>query len=180
VVPGAGVALAWSDGELQVPTDSPAQVVADLAALDPRWVWWSARETAAGLVAAGVRPRTCWDLGAVARLVHGVRREDPAAVWASAQSLPEPALRSGPVNLLDLDDAPGPVGADGQLSGTWVADGEPRTLSAATSWARLAMTVQGIQASALAGLPDPRAAPGDPPLRVLTAYAESAAALLAV
>lgn len=174
------MALAWSDSELLVPTDAPAQVVADLAALDPRWVWWSARETATGLVEAGVRPRTCWDLGAVARLVHGVRREDPAAVWAAAQGLPEPPPRRGPVHLLDLDDGPGPVGRDGQLSGTWVADGEPRTLAAAATWARLALTVQAAQASALAGLPDPRAAPGEPSLRLLTAYAESAAALLAV
>ena len=33
--------------------------------LGPRWVWWTARETAPTLVAAGVRPRACWDLGAV-------------------------------------------------------------------------------------------------------------------
>ncbi|MDP9239261.1 MAG: DNA polymerase I, partial [Actinomycetota bacterium] len=74
VVPGVGVALAWTGGSTALPTSDPAAVVGALAALDPRWTWWSARETAAPLVAAGVRPRTCWDLGAAGRLLHGLRR----------------------------------------------------------------------------------------------------------
>ena len=75
VAPGIGVALAWDGGSRPVAGD-PAGVVAALEPLAPRWVWWSARVHAAPLVAAGVRPRACWDLAAVARLLHGIWRDD--------------------------------------------------------------------------------------------------------
>ncbi len=83
------VGLAWSGGSTRTAAPLP-EVVTGLTPLRPRWTWWSARETAPALVAAGIRVRTCWDLGAVGRLVHGLRRDDPAAVWAAAAGLPEP------------------------------------------------------------------------------------------
>jgi DNA polymerase-1 len=161
------------------------EVVGALVPLEPRWTWWSARGTAGPLVAAGVHVRTCWDLGAVARLAHGLRRDDPAAVWAAAQGLPEPPrLSPGGTDLFDLDAPDGaPVQPDGQLSREWLrgawADDPQR-------WAELALQVQAAQEALLRGLPDPRALPGPgaragtAPLAVLTAWSESAAALLSV
>ena len=52
VAPGTGVCLAWDSGRLAVQTTDPVSVVREVAGLDPRWTWWSARETAAPLVAA--------------------------------------------------------------------------------------------------------------------------------
>ena len=178
-VRGGRTAVAWPGGEELVPGE-PADVVRALSGLEPRWVWWSARAAAADLVAAGVRPRACWDLGAVGRLAHGLRREDPAAVWAAARGLPEPPLRTGPPDLLDLDAGDGPLRDDGQLRRTWPADEAAREPAGAAAWNRLALEVQAAQELLVTGLPDPRARPGTPSLRVLTAYAESAAALLAV
>ena len=172
------VGLAWDGGSTCVRAGI-AEVVTDLTPLRPRWTWWSARETAPALVAAGVHVRTCWDLGAVGRLLHGLRRDDPAAVWAAAHDLAEPArLLPGGSDLLDLDAPDGaPVRPDGQLSrewqrGAWAED--PR------QWAELALRAQRAQEARLRALPDPRPRPGGVPLAVLTAWSESAAALLAV
>lgn len=169
--------LAWRGGSSSV-SAAPAEVVAELAARDPRWVWWSARETAAALVADGVRPRTCWDLGAVGRLLHGLRRDDPAVVWAAAHGLPEPPLVRGEADLFDVDgEDGGPLRADGQLSrewlrGAWTAD--------PARWAELALQVQTRQEALARSLPDPRALVRGAPLALLTALSESAAALVAV
>jgi DNA polymerase-1 len=181
VVPGAGLALAWVDGETAVATSDPAGVVRDLAGLDPRWIWWSARETAASLVAAGLRPRICWDLGAAGRLLHGLRRDDAGAVWAAEHALPEPAAPGGGLDLLDLEAEDGePVRGDGQLSRQWLAEGWADGLDSAQRWAGLALRLQRSQEAALRALPDPRPVPREPPLALLTAFAESAVALLAV
>jgi hypothetical protein len=151
-------------------------------------VWWSARETALPLLQAGVRPRTCWDLGAVARLLWAVRREEADAVWAAAQGLPIPAAeirrlgaQAGPslFELLDNEDCDGPIGPDGTLDRRWVAGGWSADPQAAQQWAELALQVQQIQAGRLASIPDPRAQPRQPSLSLLTALSESAAALLA-
>jgi DNA polymerase I len=172
------VGLAWAGGSTCVRAGI-AEVVTDLTPLRPRWTWWSARETAPVLVAAGVHVRTCWDLGAVGRLLHGLRRDDPAAVWAAAHDLVEPArLLPGGSDLLDLDAPDGaPLRPDGQLSrewqrGAWAED--PRR------WAELALRAQQAQEARLRALPDPRPRSGAVPLAVLTAWSESAAALLAV
>ena len=77
------VGLAWPGGRRRVDAGSPGQVgavLADLAGLDPRWTWWSARQAAPGLLGAGVAPRACWDVGAVGRLMHGLRRDDAREV----------------------------------------------------------------------------------------------------
>jgi DNA polymerase-1 len=180
VVPSEGVALAWAGGRREVAAADAADVVRRLAPLDPRWTWWSARGTAGPLVAAGVRPRTSWDLGAVARLAWGLRRGDPAAVWAAAHGLPEPAPPRATADLFDQDDGTGPVRDDGQLSPGWARGAWSADLAAGAEWAALAVRVQQAQQRLLGGLADPRADSDGPPLAVLTAYAESAAALLAV
>ena len=81
VVPD-GVALAWPGGSRAVAGD-PVATVRSVLPLQPRWTWWSARSTATALVRGGVHLRACWDLGAVGRLLHGSRREDPAAPGSS-------------------------------------------------------------------------------------------------
>ncbi|HEU0102627.1 MAG TPA: DNA polymerase [Mycobacteriales bacterium] len=136
-------------------------------------------------MAAGLRPAACWDLGAVHRLLHGGRRDDPAAVWSPASGVPEPRPPSADLTLLDLAADQDPVRADGRLSPDWAAEpwaarADPGDLVRAQRWAGLALHVQQRQAEQLAALPDPRTAPAGPPLALLTAYAESAAALLAV
>jgi DNA polymerase-1 len=176
VAPGR-VGLAWRGGSTTVPGDV-ADVVRELAPRDPRWTWWSARGTAAALVTAGVRPRTCWDLGAVARLVAGVRRDDPGAVWAAARGLLEPPPLRGASDLFDVEGEDGSaVRSDGQLSREWLrgawADDPAR-------WAELALEVQAAQEVALRAVPDPRPGARGVPLALLTALSESAAALLAV
>jgi DNA polymerase-1 len=180
VVAPAGVALAWDGGARQLPGDV-AGLTKELARLDVRWTWWSARETATALVVDGIRLRACWDLAAVSRLLHGTSRDDAAAVWAAHRGMAEPPAPRGELDLLDLDDEDGsPIRPDGQLSREWAGGGWADDLPRAQRWAELALEVQAAQASAFRELPDPRADPRQPPLALLTAYAESGAALLAV
>ena len=107
-------------------------------------------------------------------------------MWAAAQGLP---LSSVPVRAeagrLDLwagdDVGEGPLRADGHLRAGWLTEPDAAdTLSRAAVWAGLALQVQAVQEVRLRALPDHRRAPSEPPLAVLTAHAESAAALLAV
>jgi DNA polymerase-1 len=82
---------------------------------------------------------------------------------------------------LDPDESDeGPVGPDGALTRAWTNGLWATDALAAQRWAELALQVQQIQAAQLAALADPRAEPRDPPLPLLTALSESAAALLAV
>lgn len=182
VAPGLGVGLAWSGGSLSVPTSDPASVVRALEEIGPRWVWWSARTHASALVEAGVRPRACWDLGAVSRLLHGTWREDEGAVWAAHRGLPEPPEAQGELSLLDLagesDDVA--VRDDGQLSREWLRGSWSRDLGAAATWAELALEVQTAQERLVRALPDRRRAQGPTPLSYLVALSESMASLLAV
>ena len=164
-----GVALAWPGG------DAVGSLDLVRSRADVRWVWWSARETAAPLLEAGIRPNACWDLGAAGRLLHGLRREDPPALWAAAHGLPEPDRQSGGPDLFSSE---GPFDKEGQLVGGW--DAWQHDEAAARAWARLALDLYLRQASAAEALPDPRATPSRTPLAVLTARSESAAALLCV
>ncbi len=161
---------------------TPASVVRELSDVEPRFTWWSADEAAAALVADGLRLRACWDLGTVGRLLHGLRRADPGAVWAAAAGLPEPApLGRGGSDLFDLDAPDGsPVRPDGQLSREWQRGAWRADVEHGRRWAELGLELQQRQEAALGALPDPRPAPRLPPLALLTAHAESAAALLAV
>lgn len=181
IVPRRGLALAWAGGQTFLATPDPVSAVRDLEELGPRWVWWSARETGAELVAGGVRPRACWDLGAVGRLLHGLSRDDAGAVWAAARGLPEPPMSEGELTLLDLpgeeDDA---VRSDGQLSREWLRGAWAHDAQSAQRWAQLALQTREIQDAGVRTLPDHRAAHGNSPLPYLTALSESMAALLAV
>lgn len=142
-------------------------------------MWWQAATTR--LVPLELRPTACWDLGAVHRVLHGGRREDPAAVWAAVQGLPPPPAVRGDLALFDLagraaGDPGEPVQPDGGLHPEWAA-GHGADLG---RWAGLALQVQALQEQQLRAQTDPRPDPSEPPLALLTAYAESAASLLAV
>ena len=158
-----------------------AEVVAEIeAAVRPRWVWWSARSAAAGLVGVGVRVATCWDLAAVHRLLAGGNDDDPALVWAALHRLdPSSVPRLGQLDLLGpgTDHPPGdpedPVGPDGHLRAEWTDGSWARTPDRLARWAALALRAQSQQAQALSRLD----VSGDP---VATAHAESAAELLCV
>jgi DNA polymerase-1 len=186
VVPATGIALAWHDaaGHLRqeyAATTDPVAVVRDLETRSPRWVWWSAREHAAELAVAGLRPRACWDLGAVARLLHGLSRDDAGAVWAAAHALPEPPHTDGELTLLDLGGEVGDaVRSDGHLSREWLRGTWSHDAESALRWATLALEVQSVQEAGVRALEDRRLAPGTSSLPYLTALSESMAALLAV
>ncbi|MGH3745074.1 MAG: hypothetical protein ACRDTP_09470, partial [Mycobacteriales bacterium] len=124
VIAPVGAGLAWPGGSValdRVPSLS----------VERRWVWWSARE--AGVT--GVR--ASWDLAAVAALRYGLRRSDPAAVWAAAHGLPIPELPRGGPSLFDVGEGE-PVRADGQLDAEWVAGGWAESPERARRWAELA------------------------------------------
>jgi len=182
IVPGKGMAFATPGGSRAVQALDVGAAIGELTDEQPRFVWWSARDTAAPLIRGGCRVQACWDLAAVSRLLHGGSRDDVGAVWAATHELSPPAPPRGELDLLDLDDESDDVAvrSDGQLSRIWQTGGWSRDLDTAMRWAELALQVQQRQHAALRALPDPRATPGRTPLPVLTAYAESAAALLAV
>ncbi|MBV9099170.1 MAG: DNA polymerase I, partial [Frankiaceae bacterium] len=143
------VTLATADGTTVHRASDPLPLLKNDDEAGTRWVWWSARETVGPLSSKGWRPRACWDLGAVSRLLHGGPSEPFLA--------PEPDA-----GMLAFD-----------TEGT-ERTGAPDRSPAAARAAALE------QYDALRALPDPRTTPTDVPLAVLTAYAESAAALLAV
>ncbi len=138
VLPQVGFALAHhppasppgAPVTLTVPASEPGEAAGLLAEIErrcaPRWVWWSAPTTAAVPLAAWVRLGACWDLAAVHRLLHGGRRDDPAAVWAAAAGLPAPPPPPRSTGIARV--------AQGQL-GLWEGTGDgpatgPRRISA--------------------------------------------------
>jgi DNA polymerase I len=184
VVPG-GVGLAAAEGSWAVTGEPAALVGAVDEAVAPRWAWWEAAGTAAPLLAGGLVGarglRACWDAGAAHRLLHGGRRTDPGASWAAVRGLPAPPPPARELDLLDLSDAPDePVAPDGQLSREWTGPWATSSPERARRWALLLLDVQRRQEAALRALRDPRRRPTGVPLAVLTAWSESAAALLAV
>ena len=201
VVPGEGIAVATAGRCWAIPTPHPAEAVAELGAdLAPRWVWWSASSTASALVSAGVRPSACWDLAAVHRLLRGGTADDPARVWAAVRGLPAADIpRSGQLDLFGAGSSARPASAAGDGSpeepvrpdgylrpewaeGSWTSAGSDRVLRRGVRWAELALEAQAGQRRQLERLPEPRAGVRvrGTPLAVLTAWAESAAELLAV
>ena len=175
------VGLAWPGGASAVETSDPARVLAELTDAEPRWVWWSARETATPLVRVGARLAACWDLAAVHRLLTGHSRDDPAAVWASTRSLPEPPKVTPVATLLDVGgDGDEPTMTEGQLDPDWQRGGWTESPDRTRRWAELALAAYDAQRRHVLDLSDPRVQPRHPPLRLLTAHAESIAALFAV
>lgn len=175
----AGVGVAWRGGSAVV--DEPIDgVVSSLSDVDPRWVWWNARATVADCIDSGVRPPICWDLGAVGMLADGIRRDDPAGVWASGHRLDQPTRRDAALDLFDIDHHDdGPL-RDGQLNPEWLAGGWQDSIDRIGRWAELALELHDRQRIEIEALDDPRALTSGTPLRLLIAYAESAATLLTV
>ncbi|RZS82692.1 DNA polymerase-1 [Motilibacter rhizosphaerae] len=138
-----------------------------------RLVTWSAED-----LASTHDVRRVWDLAAVGRLLDGLRRTDPAAVWAAAHGLPAPPrVQDQPDLLAAAEDPSHPTSDDGQLNPAWLRE---RSADEPDRSASLALEVQRLQEERLRGLPDLRTDPVVAPLPVLTAWSESAAALLAV
>ena len=114
---GGAVSVATDRGEWE---GSAADVGAADEKIRPRWVVWS-QEDARGLVAAGVRLATCWDVAAVHRLLFGGWRADPAYAWAClhGQAPAEvPAVTAAPdlfSAAADVADAPA-LGAPAALA----------------------------------------------------------------
>jgi DNA polymerase-1 len=168
---------------------SAEEIAAADADLRPRWVTWSG-ESAARLTGQGVRLATCWDITAVHRLLSGGWHADPGLVWASLHGLPLDGVPSrAPGELFSAsaglhglaaslpasqeqaaaeDD---PVGADGYLRPEWTDGGWADTPQRLARWARLALEVARLQASALGAGPRHAA-------RMATAHSESTAELL--
>jgi DNA polymerase-1 len=112
-------------------------------------------------------------------VLHGGRRDDPLAVWSAAHDLPAPPRPRDDLSLLDsaldpVEPFTGPLRADGSLH-----PDAPR-LTDPARWQQLAEEVAALQEQQLRELPDPRSDRAGPPLPLVTAWAESAAAQLCV
>lgn len=158
-------------------TPDPAGVVGAIEdALRPRWVWWS-NETAAVLIAAGVRVATCWDLAGVHRLLFGGLRADPARIVAALHDLPTSSIPTmGQLNLLvddgdDGADFEDPVRPDGHLRPEWISGGWSTDAGRMARWASTATIALQRQWEQLA-------ASAQPERHEATARSESAAELL--
>ena len=169
----------WYEGTaIPVDGDGPPVVAAIDESVRPRWVVWGP-DTAAALVARGVRLATCWDVAAVHRLLAGGWRAEPARVWAWLQGLDRrgmPVL--GQLDLLGGDgggDPDQPVRPDGHLRPEWIAGAWWASPAAAARWAGTAIQAAELQARRLAELRDHGEVQGDP---LATARAESTAELL--
>lgn len=159
LAPGVGVGIATPGARLAVAAadDDPVAVVRAVEReIRPRWVVWSP-DTAAALVAAGVRVATCWDVAAVARLLFGGWRADPALVWARLHDLPDDTVPTlAPLDLFSQAAEPGPgagtgvgdgagegdgpVRPDGHLHPEWVDGGWAATPDRLAAWAAAALT----------------------------------------
>jgi DNA polymerase I len=173
---GLGVATAARAWSVAPGAALAAEVGRANEALQPRWAVWSG-QTAAHLVADGVRLATCWDITAAHRMLFGGWRADPGWAWARARGLDTETMPpGGPLDLFgmtgrdDGDDAD-PVAPDGHLRPEWVSGGWSDGADRLTRWAELARTLAEVQQAALAGLTDR-------PMALTTARSESAAELL--
>jgi DNA polymerase I len=124
----------------------------------PRWVCWSG-DTAAGLLAGGVRVARCWDIAAVHRMLFGGWRAEPARVWADLTDLDAatiPSMRAPDLfnQAGDDGDAEDPIGTDGHLRPEWSSGGWSATPARLMRWAELAGQVMGWQRRRLAELSD--------------------------
>jgi DNA polymerase I len=180
---GLGVATAgraWPTAPAAGLTAPAAGLAAQIGRADqtlrPRWAVWSG-QTAAHLVAGGVRLATCWDIAAAHRLLFGGWRADPGWAWARARGLDTETMPAGgPLDLFgmtgpDDGDDSDPVAPDGHLRPEWVSGGWSDSADRLSRWAELARTLAALQQAALAALPGR-------PMALPTARSESAAELL--
>jgi DNA polymerase I len=173
ISPTLGLGLATADRAWPVAPEAGPGLAAGVGradeALRPRWVLWSG-QTAARLVADGVRLATCWDISAAHRLLFGGWRADPGWAWASLHGLTDTMPAAGPLDLFGVGegDASDPVAPDGHLRPEWVSDGWSDSPERIARWAAMALSVAGQQQAALA----------DRPMAVATARCESTAELL--
>jgi DNA polymerase-1 len=172
ISPTLDVGLATGDRSWAAPGTAAELARAD-EALRPRWVVWSG-QTAARLVADGVRLATCWDIGAAHRLLFGGWQAGPGLAWARVRGLDAETIPAdGPLDLFALDDgdAEDPVAPDGHLRPEWIGGGWSDTPERTARWAGLALTAARLQQAALAALTGR-------PMALPTARAESTAELL--
>ncbi|WP_240341658.1 DNA polymerase [Janibacter melonis] len=171
LAPGVALAVGADDHVVLGP-----DVADGLAALGPtRWVTWSARDLVPLLATGAALPRT-WDVAETHRLLHGGWRADPATAWAHARGL-DPGALPAPVGddlfaaLSEDGDPDDLVRPDGYLRADAGAVWASESLARGLAWGRAALEVARWQQERLERL-GPRA--------VVTAHAESAAAVLAV
>ena len=183
ISPGLGLGVATAERAWPVATGTALAAAALAAevghadeALRPRWAVWSG-QTAAHLVAGGVRLATCWDIAAAHRLLFGGWRADPGWAWARVRGLDTQTLPAGgPPDLFEMSgpddgDDDDPVAPDGHLRPEWVSGGWADCADRLARWAELARTLAGLQQAALAALPGR-------PMALPTARSESTAELL--
>ncbi|MDT7752177.1 MAG: polymerase [Pseudonocardiales bacterium] len=158
LVDGVGLGVAADGGRWSLAGPEPAAVVALLESeIRPRWVWWS-QETPSALIAAGLRLATCWDLGAVHRLLFGGWRSGPSLVWAALHDLAEESIPGmGQLNLLSQGgdegtDPEDPLRPDGHLRPEWVSGGWARDPERWARWAATALAASACQRDRLAAL----------------------------
>jgi len=178
ISPAAGFGLATA--ERAWPAAPGAGLAAEIGRADetlrPRWAVWSG-QTAAYLIADGVRLATCWDISAAHRLLFGGWRADPGWAWARIRGLATETLPAdGPLDLFamtgpdDGDDAD-PMAPDGHLRPGWVSGGWSDGTDRLARWAEVARTLASLQQDFLAALPGR-------PMALPTARSESTAELL--
>ena len=175
IAPRHGLGVATAAGAWPVPAadDIAAAVRRADEELRPRWAVWSG-QTAARLVADGVRLATCWDITAAHRLLFGGWRADAGWAWARLHGLAVDTMpAAGPLDLFGMDDGDDsdPVAPGGHLRSEWVSGGWSDSADRIVRWAELARAVAGLQQTALAALPDR-------PMALATARCESTAELL--
>ncbi len=176
VFPGGGLGLATAERAGLAAPGLAAEVERADEVLRPRWAVWSG-QTAAHLVADGVRLATCWDITAAHRLLFGGWRADPGWAWARARGLATETMPAGgPLDLFgmtgtDDGDDDDPVAPDGHLRPAWVSGGWSERADRLARWAELARSLAEVQQAALAAL-------ADRPMALPTARSESTAELL--
>ena len=173
---GLGVATAGRAWSAAPGTRPIAEVGRADKEVRPRWAVWSS-QTAAYLVADGVRLATCWDVTAAHRLLFGGWRADPGWAWARIRGLATETMPAdGPLDLFgmtgpDDGDDDDPVAPDGYLRPEWVSGGWSDSPDRLARWADLGRMLAELQQAALAAL-------ADRPMALPTARSESTAELL--
>ena len=173
---GLGVATAGRAWSAAPGTRPIAEVGRADQEVRPRWAVWSS-QTAAYLVADGVRLATCWDVTAAHRLLFGGWRADPGWAWAWIRGLATETMPAGgPLDLFgmtgpDDGDDDDPVAPDGYLRPEWVSGGWSDSPDRLARWADLGRMLAELQQAALAAL-------ADRPMALPTARSESTAELL--